>query len=490
MIKLAFILFCFLGNFLFSQDWRGLGSEPGGHNPKFCQRCISNTKGFQVAQKLTPKKTLVDYWTSQDDLSYDFITYKDSDKYIKKVPVKDLSTLEFPNKIILKDGSSFDFASVGIVSDESISVEKILRPTPNQAITKKLFLKLSQLSEESKNSLKKYWGKFKIGKHQANAFVIEVDQSKSLFTLRLGKDGFIKTMSYSSLTSGQKHIDELHSDRFLNLKLAGLNFLEAKFNAYKKLHISNPIDYENELSKQRKSEEDARSIAIQNEALKKQHVSLQALALKSGLGYSSVPPLELIEHKPYYAHPKWSEIADVYKSTANFLKDIIVNWNQKCFSLPSSGLKLSNESSHELKKRKSLGSETIEGFYKIKTPGEFKLYLHPDGVGRCVIQKAKPYYRRNGDVDGYYRSHYESEFSYDLIKSPDQSFDIVSIKNEKITISNADIRRISGSRLNDYSFKSKQGKLMAQTRSGQSIKVERIRHWIIELDFPNKIVRD
>lgn len=490
MIRLVmFILFGLCGS-LFAQDWRGLGFEPGGHNPRFCDRCKTNLAGFERFQKLTSNKILLEYWTEQDDLSYDRVKYKDNDQFIKDVYVKDLSTLEFPDKLTLKDGSSFDFASIGIVNDQLLSVEKISRPTPNQAITKKINLNLSLISDKSKALLQKFWGKFKIGKHQADGFVIEIDQSKNLFTLRLGKDGFIKTMSYSKLSSGQELIDDLHKDRFFYIKLAGLNYLEAVANAFEELHLTNPIDYDLELTLQKESQDDSREVAIQNEALIKKHSMLKALALKAGLGYESVPPLELIEHTQYYAHPEWSDIAAIYRGTFNFLKNIIVNWERESFSLPTSGLKLTDESSHSLKKRKSLGAETIEGFYKIKTPGEFKLYLHPDGVGRCVIQKAKAYYRRNGDVDGFHRSHFESEFSYDLVKSADQSFDYLMIKNERITKSNAEVSKVSGSRLSDYSFKSRGGKLIAESNSGQNIRVERIRHWILELDFPNKIVRD
>ena len=113
--------------------------------------------------------------------------------------------------------------------------------------------------------------------------------NQKLFTLRLGKDGFIKTMSYSKLSSGQELIDDLHKDRFFYIKLAGLNYLEAVANAFEELHLTNPIDYDLELTLQKESQDDSREVAIQNEALIKKHSMLKALALKQVLATKVFP---------------------------------------------------------------------------------------------------------------------------------------------------------------------------------------------------------
>jgi hypothetical protein len=329
-------------------------------------------------------------------------------------------------------------------------------------------------------------GRFTINGSKCFGFVTGIDQRREYFTLRYGEYGIVRNFPYSSVNEGTMLIDRLHRDHFLGIKRIGLNLFKMKEDVYFALHRTNPIDYEAEIRKEEQSQKERVLIAQQNLKIRQKYERDLANALLYGTSRYSVLPPSYIDMPPLYmAHPRWSEIATVYQRVREYLEEEYYNWEMSLRMLPSVPLKTPEEKSFDTRRKMAMGSETVEGYYKVKVnKGEFKLYILPNGSGRCVIKRNRPRYRPNGEIDEIQRSHYECGFSYKLEKSKDLSTDILRVSSVKVEHSR-NVGAISGSKLSDYLVQFKDGKIeVLDKRTGIKLSVERLRSVVVK---PNQI---
>jgi hypothetical protein len=254
-------------------------------------------------------------------------------------------------------------------------------------------------------------------------------------------------------------------------------------SVYKKLHKINPVDAEAEAKKEEKSRKKGEQIELLNLALKKVHeanaASYDRLAsLFRQLGKSSYdllgprPVFDPIIHTQYYAHPTWTEIAEVFETTKNKLQKKLDGWEAFTKTLNAKPLKSSITSLGQEAKILALGTDPIEGFYKFRTAGgEGKLYLYPRGIGSCKITSSI--------AAGEYttRNYHECDFEWEIEMNPDQSSGRLVFTGVKLNSRSKQLKRISGSELDDYEFQVKQMKLSATLNAGAKVQIERIRYW-------------
>ena len=467
-----------------AQDWRLLRHS---HNAETCSTCQANLNSIGIDLPLWQGRILRNYGTNQSNFLEDYIEYRNPDGSTKTVAIKELSTFELPQKLTLHDGSKVDLANFGAIDDSTISIEGSYAPTPNQVVQKQVPLPLIRLSNESRDAISRMLGRFTINGMNYIGFVTGVDQRREHFTLRYGEYGIVRNFPYSSVKEGTSLIDRLHRDHFLGLKKIGLNLFKMKEEAYFTLHQTNPVDYEEEIRKEEESLKQRELVAKQNLKIREQYERDLAYALRYGRSQYSVPSPNYIDMPPLYlAHPEWSDIAGVYQSVREYLEKEYFNWERAIRLFPSVPLKTPEEKNFAIRRKMAMGSETIEGYYKVKvSKGEFKLYILPNGAGRCVIKLNKRVYKRNGDVDSYKRSNYECSFSYRLEKSSDLSYEILRVSGVRVKHSNRDVSAIDGSKLSDYQIQFQDGKIRVFEKArGTQLEVERLTSVVIQ---PTKI---
>ena len=470
-----------------AQNWNLIGNEPNGHNAEYCSRCQQNLQTIGISKGKWNDKIILNYWTDRENFLSDHIFYQNQDGSTNSSPVAELSNLPLPDKLKLVDGSEVNIVNIGVINPNLLTIEGIYSPTPNQVVSKRLNAPISNFTNETKLKIYNFLTELEIQSKKAYGFITAIEQNKNTFTFKFGKYGISKNFSYFELGGGSNKIDKIHQNHYLKLKTIGLKLFKEKELAYRSLHLTNPIDVDEEMRLEQESREEGKRIKAQNEILLKNYNMLITLADRLGISRYNVPYPDLITHIQYYAHPEWSEIEKVYKDVHDFLDSKLVNWNATVTQLPSVPLKQLNESNEEIKKKIALGAETKEGFYKIKVDkGEFKLYILPNNNGISKIRKNKPIYQGN-DVDRVIRSFEEIEFSFELKDSPDLSFKELEITSEKV-IRSMNSASVDGASIDDYRIIFRENKIdVFDNRSNIPLEVQRLRSVVIPTKKINTI---
>ena len=480
---------------LFAQDWRLIGNEPTGHNPRHCSRCKQSSGAFPRKHHTYFDKRISGYYTSQDNLLDDTIVYFNDRGEQEKIDVKQLSIIGFPETITHKNGTEIDLLSCGFKDSKTLVVERKINPTPNQVITKRFQLPIANLSQSSQSVMAGLTGDFTIRGGSFPAFVIEIDHARQNIVLRGGQWGFPRNVNVSDISEGFNVIERLHDKQFKVIKDIGLLFLRQEQLIFENLHTKDPIDVELEAKKEKESFEEGKIIALNNEIIRQNYELQKALWLSLGGDlsgfYAKIDSPRYLVHHQYYAHPEWSQVAKVYEDTHDWLAEKFGDWKNSVSLLPSVALKKAatgGPTVDQLNKLNSLGSETLEGVYKIRLNlkdsynpmiGELKVYVYPNNEGRFWIK-----YSSGIDGNGRSRNHfYECDFTFAIETSADGASKELSI--ESTTYNPKSTKDAKGI----YSFKflvedslKAGGEELAIYYDGQLLKHQRIRHYVIELD--------
>ncbi len=490
MIRVMFTaLFFILGiQETYGQDWRLVGSEPNGHDPRKCQRCQHALAQIGTWEIGWGKRFILDYYTKPENLLEDYIEFREQNGLIHMLAVMDLSSFDFPKIVNFKDMPPIEISSFGAIDETHMTLEGIYSPTPNQVRQSFFPVKFESLTEPCTDQFLKYFGEFNFEGGSCYAFVSAIDQAKINLSLKIGKFGITRNIRYSSLNAGFDLIDELHKQHYHGIKKKGLQIIRKKEENFRLLHLQDPVDLEEEKRKEAESRRIGELIRVNNAQLLSNYEMLVATVEKNGGHRSSVPYPDLEVHVPYYAHPSWLEIAEVYRITREQLEMQFSNWDRVTQYFPYSELKSQGDTDFESRRKIALGSETKEGFYKVRIHGEFRLHILPNGKGKCVIRKSRALRKANDDIAGYQRSDFQTEFSYTLSKSPDFSCEILEVLDYRDTKSNKFAGNLPGSELSDYRVEFHQGKIRVFGKStGTEFEVERLRNVVLSLDKKSQV---
>lgn len=499
--KIFIFCFCFPSWFCLGQDWRLIGNEPLGHSPRSCTRCIQNSGQFPRKEHQYQDKRITAYYTSYNNILDDYIVYFDENGNQEKIDVKQLSVIGFPEEISHRNGAKIDLLSCGLTDSKTLVVERKIAPTPNQVVTKRFALPFANISPSSLSEITSLIGEFKLGGKNYPAFVIEIDHSRQNIVLRGGNWGFTRNVKIDEITNGFEVVERLHDDQFKVLKKIGLSFLLQEHEIYKKLHIINPVNVEEEARKEKESFEEGQRIKLYNQLLKNQYEFQRRVWFSLGGDSSSFnakfPSPNYLVHVQYYAHPEWSEIEKVYGNTHDMLKDKFSDWDNIVEFLPSVALKKGVDGRptvDQVNKLNSLGSETLEGVYKVllnetgsssyyrssnKMIGELKLYVYPQGEGRFTMK----YSTGINDKGKSTNIFYECDFIFEVETSPDKATRELSISSIQ-----PGSRNTGGGRdISDFRFMLNDGlssgaEELVILLGSKKLKSKRIRDYIIDLD--------
>jgi len=325
--------------------------------------------------------------------------------------------------------------------------------------------------------------------------------------LRGGQWGFPRNVNATDISEGFNVIERLHDKQFKVIKDIGLLFLRQEQLIFENLHTKDPIDVELEAKKEKESFDEGKIIALNNEIIRQNYEIRKSIWLSLGGElsefYAKIESPRYLVHHQYYAHPEWSQVATVYEDTHDWLAEKFGDWKNSVSLLPSVALKKAETGGgptvDQLNKLNSLGSETLEGVYKIRLNlnksrnsssnrmmGELKVYIYPNNEGRFWIK-----YSSGIDSNGRSRNHfYECDFTFAIKTSADGASKELSIESTVYnTKSTQDAKGI-------YSFKflvedslKAGGEELAVYYDGQLLKHQRIRNYVIDLDggFRRKI---
>ena len=458
---------------IYSQDWSNLSNDPKGHDPHKCMRCIVSFNKFGIKKQDTGEFKIDNYRVqSFGNFTDDMVHVQDGKR--KLVDVSDISTLNLPNKIQLVSGAEIDLVNIGIRDSDTIQVEVKHDATSIQSFSQRAPLKLNSICEETQRIIRERMSEFLLPDGTAFlAFIQEIDQGKLNVALKGGTGGIVKHFKVDSLTDKKNKISKLHKQRYKGIREAGYRILVDKENVYRKMHLINPIDVEDEARKEEESRRQGEIIDLLNASLEKLHYTFWQ---KYNADYDhSIPPFEPIFHEQYYAHPTWEEIADVFKQTSTELRKKLDSWEDFVKELRPKPLKIGQTNVDEARKITALGKEPIEGFYKFKTTGgEGRIYLYPKGKGKSIITTAMAVgvgSLKSADKH-VYRNYHECDFSWNTEATPDQSFTNLILSDFNVNNRSKIERSINGSTIDSYEFTIKQGALQCK-----DVEMKRIRSW-------------